>query len=303
MIYNKVGDNMNKCFKIIFSISLLVISTSLLNAQTKTIDVKKLSPRTVISVVKRVEQEYYFVTNNQPMEITVTGPEWIRVYTRLLWHSNMESSQTYKILLKEQDQEKLLSFTSELSSSARGADKQSFSKWRSFYLEVPQGKTDYKFTLLEAKSDTVAIRFSFEKPTDYKKIAPATKFREFEFVDKERATNYYEITAKTPVKVKIQGPATLRATCRLNYDYTLEGKQSYTVAASVSGKEWQAKTFRTGKSETGLYKNANDLIPSTAGNMYLDVPPGTYVIDFTLKGGLGKSAAVTFASKPKDVYE
>ncbi|MBS4015486.1 MAG: hypothetical protein KGZ86_03520 [Candidatus Latescibacteria bacterium] len=295
---------MNKHFQtIIKSISLLIIGTSLLNAQTKTVEVKKLSPRTIISVVKRIEQEYYFVTRNHPMEMTVTGPEWIRVYTRLLWHPNMASSQTYKILLKEQDQEKLLSFTSELSSSARGSDKQSFSKWRSFYLEVPQGRTDYKFTLLEAKSDTVALRFSFEKPTDYKRIAPETKFRELQFVDKERLTNYYEISAKTPVKVKVQGPATLRATCRLNYDYTLEGRQSYTVAASVAGKEWQSKTFRTNKSETGLYKNAADLIPSSANNMYLEIPPGTYLVEFTLKGGLGKSAAVTFASKPKDVYE
>lgn len=304
VLKTELGDNMNKYFYNFFiTVILLLYTSDFIFAQSKSLEIKKITPRTVISVVKRVEQEYYYITQNQPMEISVTGPEWIRVYTRLLWHNDMTTSQSYKLLLKEQDSEKLLSFTSEMSSSALGAQKQKYSKWRSFYLEVPKGKTDYKFTLLEAKSETVAIRFSYEKPTDYRKITPETKFNELQFVDKEKITNYYEISTKTSVKVKVEGPAILKATSRLNYDYTLEGKQNYTIAAAVGGKEWQAKTFRTSKSETGLYKNATNLIPSTASNMYLDIPPGIYLIEFTLKGSLGKSAAITFASKPKDAYE
>lgn len=273
------------------------------SAQNQAIEIKKVSPRTVISVVKRVEQEYYYVTKNQPFEMSVNGPAWLRIYTRLLWHQDMAKTQTYKLVVSENEQDKLLTFTSELSNTALGAQKQRYSKWRSFYLEVPQGKNNYKISLVEAKSETVAIRVSFEKPADYRKIIPDVKFRELQFVEKERITNYYEVTDKTPVKVKVEGPATLRVTCRLNYDYTLEGKQNYTISATVSGKEWQAKTFRTSKSQTGLYKNASDLIPSTPNNMYLDIPPGIYLIEFRLKGGLGKSAALNFAVKPKAQYE
>lgn len=294
---------MNYIRKIFLTVNVFLITASFTYAQEASLEVKKISPRTVISVVKRVEQEYYLVTKNQPLEFSVTGPQWLRVYTRLLWHNDMSGSQSYKILSKEQNQEKLVSFTSEKSNSAAGINKQKYSKWRSVYIEVPKGKTDYKFTLLEAKSDTVAIRFSFEKPTDYKKITPEKPYTELQFVEREKITKYYEINQKSPLKIKIEGPATVRATCRLNYDYTLEGKQSYTISAAVSAKEWQAKTFHTSKSETGLYKNAAALIPSTPSNMYLDVPPGNYIIEFALKGGLGKSASIYISSKPKDIYE
>ncbi len=235
--------------------------------------------------------------------MTVTGPQWVRVYTRLLWQDNMTSSQDYKILVKEQDQEKLLTFQSELSTSAIGAARQKFSKWRSFYLEAPKGKTEYKFTLLDAKSDTVALRFSLEKPTDYKRITPEKPYKEMQFVEREKITNYYEVTQKSIVKVKVEGPAAVRVTCRLNYDYTMEGKQNYSISASVSGKEWQAKTFNTSKSDVGLYKNAAELVPSTPNTMYLDVPPGNFLIEFSLRSGLGKSAAISVSSKPKDFYE
>ncbi len=292
----------NKYLFLSLMISLLLIP-KYISAQNQPIEIKKVSSRTVISVIKRVEQEYYYVTKNQPFEMSVNGPAWLRIYTRLLWHQDMAKTQTYKLVVSENEQDKLLTFISELSNTALGAQKQRYSKWRSFYIEVPQGKNNYKISLVEAKSETVAIRVSFEKPVDYHKIIPDVKFRELQFVDKERITNYYEVTDKTPVKVKIEGPATLRVTCRLNYDYTLEGKQNYTISATVSGKEWQAKTFRTSKSQTGLYKNASDLIPSIPHNMYLDIPPGIYLIEFKLKGGLGKSASLHFAVKPKAQYE
>ncbi|MCX7757119.1 MAG: hypothetical protein RMJ65_04785 [candidate division WOR-3 bacterium] len=275
-----------------------------LTAQTPNLEVKKISPRTTISVVKRIEQEYYLLTKDKPLEFSVDGPTYLRVYTRLLWQATMTQKESYKIIVSEdQESEKIMSFTSELSRTARGANRTQYGKWRSFYLEVPKGKHNYKLTLLEAKSETVAVRISFERPTEYRKIVPEKPYRELQFVEREKIIPYYEVTLKNPVKVKIEGPAILKVSCRLNYDYTMEGKQNYTIAAIVGGKEWQTKTFKASKSETGLYKNAPELIPSVASNMYLDIPPGSYLIEFIIKGTLAKSGALTFYYKPKEQYE
>lgn len=269
----------------------------------QTLEVKKISPRTVISVVKRVEQEYYLLTKNQPLEVSCSGPSSLRIFTRLLWHNDFQNKENYKLSIKHDEDEKILAFESEISKSAWGAKKEYYGKWRSFYLDVPKGTTDYKLTLIEAKSETVAVRFSFEKPREYKKKVPESPFTELQFVDKEKITSYYETKTNSPVKLKVEGPIRLKVVCRLNYDYTLEGKQSFTITAVLQGKEWQSKTFRVSKSETGLYKNAPQLLPSTPQNFFINVPPGTFLVEFHLKGSLAKSAGLAFYTKPLDTYE
>jgi hypothetical protein len=282
---------------------VLFFCFALLLGQNASLDVKKISPRTTLSVIKRVEQEYYLLTKNIPIELSVSGPTSIRVYSRLLWHNNMTDSQPYKLIIRQADQDKVLSFITEKSKSTYDANKQSYGKWRSFYLDIPAGLNNYKLTLLEAQSETVAVRFNFEKPKEYKKSSPYGTYRELQFVENEKVTNYHELKLDEPVKIKIEGPLSIKAVCRINYDYTLEGKQNFTLATTVQGKEWRTKTFRVSKSETGMYKNAPELIPSTPVNFFINVPPGTYIIDFNLKGTLAKTAGISFYSKPLELYE
>ncbi len=285
-----------------FSIFIFLISF-FFHGQGQTLDIKKISPRTTISIVKRVEQEYYLLTKNTPVELTVSGPTVLRIYSRLLWHQDMVSPQPYKIIARQNEQDKVLSFETEESKSAIGANKETYGKWRSFYLDIPTGVNNYALTLLEAKSETVAVRFNFEKPKEYKKHSPNQSYRELQFVEKEKVTTYYELKPDQPVKIKVEGPLTVKATGRLNYDYTLEGKQNFTISATVQGKKWQEKTFGVTKSQTGIYKNAIELVPSIPGNFYLNVPPGTFIIDFNLKGTLAKTAGINFYTKPLQSYE
>lgn len=288
--------------KLVFILMVVIVNISL--AQNPTINVKKVTPRTFISVVKRVEQEYYLLTKNQPLEFSLTGPQTLRIYTRLLWHNDMPDKQTYKLIVKQDEEdERILSFESEKSTSAWGAKKEYYGKWRSFFLDVPSGPVNYKLTLLDAKSETVAVRINFEKPKEYRKKIPESPYTELQFIEKEKATSYYETKTNSPIKVKVEGPITLKATCRLNYDYTLEGKQNFTISAIVAGKEWQSKTFKVTKSETGIYKNATQFIPSIPKNFFLNIPPGNFVIEFQLKGTLAKSAAISFYTKPLETNE
>jgi hypothetical protein len=284
-----------------FIVYILLLGSVIIQAQT--LEVGKASPRTIISVVKRVDQDYYLLTKERTIEFTVTGPTMIRVYSRLLWHDDLAVKQTYKIIISESGIDKISSFETEKSNSAIGSKKESFGKWRSFYIDVPSGSVNYKLTLLEAKTDTVAVRFSFEKPMDYKKIAPVSPYNELQYVENEKTTNYYQITNTEPIKVRVEGPVMLKATTRLNYDVTLEGKQSFTVSASVQGKEWRNKTFRVAKSQSGQYKNIPDIIPSTPVDFFVNVPPGSYIIEFNIKETLAKSACMSLYSKPLGTYE
>lgn len=272
-------------------------------ATAQTIDVSKASPRTTINIVKRVDQDYYLLTKDRPIEFTVSGPTTIRVYSRLLWHDNMTDRQVYKLIISENGVEKISSFETQKSNSAIGTKKESYGKWRSFYLDVPTGTTNYKISLLGAKSDTVAVRFTFEKPMDYKKITPLPTYQEIQYVENEKTVTYYQVKTIEPIKLKVQGPVMVKATCRLNYDITLEGKQNFTVSASVQDKEWRSKAFHVSKSKTGQYKNVTDVIPSTPVDFFISVPPGSYVLELNIRGTLATSAAMTLYSKPLEAYE
>ena len=72
-----------------------ILFLGIIFAQAQTLDVSKASPRTVISVIKRVDQDYYLLTKERPIEFTVTGPTIIRVYNRLLWHDDFIGQQVY----------------------------------------------------------------------------------------------------------------------------------------------------------------------------------------------------------------
>jgi hypothetical protein len=282
-------------------IYILLLGIAFMQAQT--VDVSKASPRTVISVIKRVDQDYYLLTKERPIEFTVSGPTIIRVYSRLLWHDDFVGQQPYKLIISESGIDKISSFLTEKSNSAIGSKKESFGKWRSFYIDVPSGTVNYKLTILESKSDTVAVRFNFEKPMDYKKIAPVSPYNELQYVENEKTTSYYQINGAEPIKVRVEGPVMLKATTRLNYDVTLEGKQNFTINAAVSGKEWRNKTFQVIKSQSGQYKNMPDIIPSNPVDFFVNVPPGSYVIEFMIKGTLAKSACMSLYSKPLGTYE
>ncbi|MEO0093614.1 MAG: hypothetical protein ABIK93_09910 [candidate division WOR-3 bacterium] len=291
-------------YRISFLLSIFL--SVIVSAQTNSLEIRPKNRTIDISVIKRVTQQYYLLTKGNPIELSIVGPNWVRVYTRLLYPATLEPKNAkYKIIVSEADEEKIVTLETEKSNSAIGPANQKFGKWRSFFIEVPPGNNNYKFTLWQAPSDTVAIRFSIEKPKEWQPVAVSDALRPKRIVSEEAGKffDYYELTKNEPLKIEFTGPLRLKIETRLNYDMTLEGAQKFTILVKENGKEIQQAQFRVNKSETAQYQNKPEIVPSVARFFYLQIPEGKHQITFELTETVAKSAVLRFLSKIQEKYE
>jgi hypothetical protein len=267
------------------------------------LEIKQKNRTIGISVIKRVTQQYYLLTRNKPLELTIAGPNWLRVYTRLLFKPEMKDKGIYKIIVSEGEEERIVSLETEKSNSATGPTNQEFGKWRSFFIEVPKGVNNYKFSLWQAPSETVAIRFNIEKPKEWKSLTPDQFQKKLIADEAGKTTDYYELGLTEPTKLQFEGPLRLKIATRLNYDITMEGAQKFTIVVLENDKELQQATFRVSKSETVKYQNKTEVIPSAERLFYLQIPAGKHQLEFRLTETLAKSAGLRFLSKAQEKYE
>uniref|UniRef100_A0A7C6A7V6 Uncharacterized protein n=1 Tax=candidate division WOR-3 bacterium TaxID=2052148 RepID=A0A7C6A7V6_UNCW3 len=280
-------------------------------AQMPNLEIEPKNRTIDISVIKRVTQQYYLLTKESPIELSIVGPNWLRVYTRLLFPQAIEQKNAkYKIVVSEEEEERIVSLETEKSNSAIGPANQKFGKWRSFFIEVPAGTNKYKFSLWQAPSDTVAVRFSLEKPKEWQPISVGEAIssrRRIIIEEAGKTLDGYELTSDEPIKLELSGPLRLKVGVRLNYDLSgiggIEGAQKFAIVVKENGKEMQKAQFRVNKSETAKYQNRPELIPSVERFFYLAIPEGKHQIIFELTETIAKSANLRFLSKSQEKYE
>ena len=289
--------------KLLICIICIFVSTAFSQTGSSGLEIKPKNKTIDISIIKRVTQQYYLLTKDSPIELTIAGPTWLRVYTRLLFKPGMKEKAIFKIIVTEGEEEKIVSLETEKSNSAVGAAKQEFGKWRSFFIEVPQGINNYKFSLWQVPSETVAVRFSIEKPSEWKSMPPNQQTKKLIAEEAGKTTEYYELGPTEPIKLKLEGPLRIKVGARLNYDITIAGAQKFTIVVLEAGKELQRATFRVNKSETVKYQNKPEVIPSAERTFYLQFPGGKHELEFQMTGTMAKSGGLRFLSKTQEKYE
>lgn len=251
-----------------------------------------------IEIVTRKTQEYFLLTKQEPITLTVEGPTYLRVYTRILLSDKIHGDHLYKLILAQGPlDERIISFETALSTVTTDKHGTMVSKWRSFYIEAPEGMNTYTLTHWDSPKDTILVRFAYESPKPWN-IVPATEYDAvLETIEEERTTRYYELTKEGRVVVRVSGPTRMRVTTRLNYDESMFGEQSFTLIAADNGSE-NAFPLKCYRSDILHYQNKSDIVPSNARTIYLTVESGTHTLVFTMEGTLAKSAALRLETEP-----
>ncbi|KPJ72036.1 hypothetical protein AMJ52_07710 [candidate division TA06 bacterium DG_78] len=258
--------------------------------------IKSISPnkKLDIEIVTKKTETYTILTSKDPISITVEGPTYLRVYTRIPWPKENTGSEMYKIILQKNEMdEEIITFESDVSNVTKDKTGRQLSKWRSFYIEVPEGSNTYNILHWSSPNDTILLNFRYESPKEWQEIR-ATDYKSIiEAIEEEKIIKYYELGKEGGVKLEITGPTKLRVITRLDYDTKMLGEQNYTILVNDNGKEAK-HSLRCYKSEIIEYKDRKDIIPSNARNFYINIGSGRHVLTFTLSGTIAQSAAVRF---------
>jgi len=252
-----------------------------------------------IEIVTKKAEEYLLLTKNQPVTFSVEGPTYLRVYTRILWPKGSMGSEIYKMILQENEiDEDIITLESEESVVSKDKKGRPLSKWRSFYIEVPEGSNRYKLTHWSSPQDTILIKFAYESPKRWVEISPAEYSSIIEAIEEERIIKYYELKREGRIALRINGSQRLRVIVRLNYDEKMIGDQNYTIMVEENGKV-EKYPFKCYKSQIITYKDRRNIVPSNARSFHVNQGEGTHVLHFSLAGTLAESAALRFLVEEK----
>lgn len=239
-----------------------------------------------IKIQPSKEETYTILTKNQPVEFKVSGPTWIRVYTRIPWTGEKKDTKIYKLILQEDDiKEKFITQETEYSSVAR-LDKIRLSKWRSFFINIPPGVHTYHLVYWRAPSDSILLKFACESPGKWQDIPALSYNTKLNLIENEKITNYYEATPAKPVIIEITGPKKIKITSRLNLLTNAQVEELYIVMIKRNRKIVKTLNLRAYRSETVHYSERTDITPSNPHTFYLKVPRGTHRYEFWLNNGL-----------------
>ncbi len=239
--------------------------------------------KAVIKIQTAVKDTYLLITKSSPLTFEITGPTWIRIYTRIPWKKEFGKTAQYKlILVKDDTDEKFITKLTEISKNAY-LNGIRVSKWRSFYVNIPDGKHKYEIYLWKAPADTVLAKINFEAPKNYKEITPGAGYRQLEIIENEKMIKYYRFDTKNPLKMKIEGPAKLKISVRIPLKSGNE-QATCTITVTNNGKTLKEFTFIATPSDVCQFKDTKDEIPSRVSHFTINLRKGVNNLEFNLRG-------------------
>jgi hypothetical protein len=263
--------------------------------------IKNISPNNKlnIEIVTKKSETYNVLTKNEPITFTVEGSTYIRVYTRIPWPKGNKGTEIYKIIFQENElDERIITLESEASEVTKDKKGRTLSKWRSFYIEVPEGENKYKIIHWSSPRDTILVKFAYESPKEWTDI-PATHYQTImNAIEEEKIIKYYELRKDQAVRLEIIGPIKLQVISRLNYDEKLLGEQNYIILVDDNGNvnKFPLKCY---KSEIITYEDRKEIVPSNARSFYINLKEGRHVLKFNLSGTLAQSVSLRFLGEKK----
>jgi hypothetical protein len=262
--------------------------------------IKSTLPQTEVKVRIQTHQEdtYYLLAPDQPAEITVEGPTWIRVYTRIPWHEDWTGTKIYKIIQQTNgQQEKFVSLESERSRVAKAGPVR-LSKWRSFYINVTKGRNSFRFVHWQSPTDSIFLKYVYEAPKKWADLTPSGYVSNLELTEEEKIIEYYEATDLKPVVLEVAGPRKIKIIARFNFPAAATGEQFFSIDIREKGRSVKTKSFRAYRSETTLYRNLRETVPSNSHVFYLDARKGNHRYEIFL-AGLAGSAGLRIQAEQK----
>ncbi len=264
-----------------------------------------------LSVVKRVQVDYFLLTRGQPLDfklstVSDTGA-WLRVYTRVwLSKDDKDDERRYVISFLSPDSSQRFALKTSISASTFGPGEQRVGRWRSFFVRIKPGIERFRLVLDSAPRDTVGIRFSFQAPRRWERVS-LSGLKKLTLVKENHGSEqlegiFYQIHSNQPYEFELNGPCWVRMRTRLNFDPTMEGNQAFILKVEKKGMVIE-RTLRS-KKETGMYyKELADVVAGAERRVSFELADGVHKLKVIITGTVARSGAIMVERLIPEKYE
>ena len=265
--------------------ALLSPATASLAAKWEAIE--KLPGRSPIALLVEDKERIYFrLTSQEPLRVKMQGPAQLRVVSRAELGADPNAVISYRLrafeastLLDEQSTE-----TSGSSLVRQESENRAMGKSRRMVVDVPAGK--HELTLVLEGTQSVLVRLQRGAAAKGQEmmvsLTPVEAPRSVLLAEGERTIAYYSVLPKKAVRLRVVGPTRLELMTRLDFDPTMRGTQTYSLAISDGDRRLREVTFKTTKATTASYTNLTDRVPSKFDRVQLVIEAGTHEISVEL---------------------
>jgi hypothetical protein len=259
------------------------------------------APQPVKVMVRGRQLNYYPLDKGVTIELTVQGPETLRVLSRVEFDRDTTDEKSYYVRYERGDGKKgHIGCKATATAGAILADSQSvhLGNARNAYIEVSAGQHIYKFSQESKDKDRLYLRF-YHPTTDMEAQSQNVVFTPTKYtaavnlIIKEERSMYYRVGPQDSLNVSVIGPTTMQVHTRLEFDATMVTDQKFLIRVYEDGRPKQIIPFRSQPSEIADYQGRSDKIAGKADKLFVEVPHGKHEYTFEILND-GHSALLRF---------
>ncbi len=223
---------------------------------------------------------YYMLLKDNPSYLLVKGPGILRVVTRALIKSGdytKEHSLFYRIDGSNPVKHSSVPEPGKFSAKKVNSGKPGILK--NLDIELGPGEHSLEFTSSNDGTSIIARYLFKRKKTQnirWVMLSPSRPNEPVDLVTHENVVHYHRFTQKKPLRIRINGPTTLRVLTRFEVNYEMKGRIDYRVQVKEDGKVIHTYLLSSIYSEVTNYKKNKKLIPGKGREFYIQVPSGLH---------------------------
>jgi hypothetical protein len=224
---------------------------------------------------------YYLLSKESPSFLLVKGPGLLKVITRGVINPR-EKSAKYSVSCSVDGSDVLKKdYNSDISEKAfiKHGISGKPGTLKTFEIELGPGEHSLEFTSGRTVNPFI-IRYLFKKTKSERirwvMLSPMRPNEPVDLVTHENVVHYYRFSQKKPLKIRINGPTTMRVLTRFENHYDMKGRIDYRVQVKEDGKVIHTYLLSSVYSEVTNYKKNGRLVPGKAREFYIRVPSGRH---------------------------
>jgi hypothetical protein len=227
---------------------------------------------------------YWKLEQGLSMELTVTGPAQLRVFSRAPWkRSFKDKPYAWSYRLDDGETEVLRHKAGKARSARLAGGGALLAASRVDEIEIPPGVHVLRITADECLGGALYLRLQrrFVQPIPRGgniELSPVAPLPVRDVAVRETIARYHVLASGEEAQLDVVGPTFLKLISRLDWNPSMSGRQKYMLRVYLDGEFRNTWVLQGRRSDVAVYTEKSDSVPAQGEVVYVDVPEGRHQV-------------------------